>query len=456
MCDDSTLTRELVLGKLFDSFNFGNLGLFIGAGFSKAVVNDDFKEALSWGQLIEKACAELNVEMPDGSSMQGMAYPEVASTICDSISKNEGIGYIEAKEKLKRTLADLTNWLPDEEKTDIFSPLIEKVNPNWVITTNYDLVIERLLTGKSVSISPNNYLAHPKGVIPIYHLHGLRTDPDSIIITQEDYVQLFRPNEYRQIKLALTIKESTTLILGYGLGDVNVLSAVDWSKNLYDKATKEYPHEIIQAIRVENPSATPYRDKNGNIIIEVSELEDFFSELVEYLEIQDEEYKKRLAEIRSIIGELEENKDEKVESFINNRDRRLELLQLLSEFELHMVSPFINFISVCIGKTWEESSKYGAFNAYKKNLNILLDIIINYPYERMPPALFDFVAYSLNRVLNYVGVDNSKRIVGNSFDAQERWHNAKNDIPHKMVQELYNYSRQSYLGTLARHLKTMV
>jgi len=48
------------------------------------------------------------------------------------------------------------------------------------------------------------------------------------IIVQEDYVGQFRPTEYRQIKMALMIKESTMLIIGYGLGDVNVLTALDW------------------------------------------------------------------------------------------------------------------------------------------------------------------------------------------------------------------------------------
>ena len=53
----------------------------------------------------------------------------------------------------------------------------------------------------------------------MFHLHGVRTNPKEIIIAQEDYITLFRPSEYRQMKLALTIKESTTLFLGYGLGE---------------------------------------------------------------------------------------------------------------------------------------------------------------------------------------------------------------------------------------------
>jgi len=32
-----------------------------------------------------------------------------------------------------------------------------RIDPSWVITTNYDLVIEKLLTGKCVTLGPENY-----------------------------------------------------------------------------------------------------------------------------------------------------------------------------------------------------------------------------------------------------------------------------------------------------------
>jgi len=55
-------TREDVLRFISKSVSYGNLGLFIGTGFSKAVLNDDFLQiALSWGELLEKASEKLNI-----------------------------------------------------------------------------------------------------------------------------------------------------------------------------------------------------------------------------------------------------------------------------------------------------------------------------------------------------------------------------------------------------------
>jgi hypothetical protein len=454
--EQQKLTKENVLDTLFNSFNYGNLGLFIGAGFSKAAVNDDSNHfvALSWGELIDAACKELEVEVYDEEKIKGMSYPQIATQICEKISNDKHIPYEDAKRMLKETLCNLTNWLPNKEKTRVFSELLEQLNPSWIITTNYDLVIEKLLTGKSITLGPDNYLTNPKGIIPIYHLHGVRRDPESIIITQEDYVRLFRPNEYRQIKLALTIKESTTLILGYGLGDVNVLSAVDWSKNIY-KESNEYPHEIIQAIRTENPSTEPYRDQNGIIIIEISDIRDFLQEVVDFFKIKKEEYNSRLEKIEKLIGKLSESKEELIDNFIRNQKIRLGLLHLLSEFEIHMISPYINFISRCIDKTWDEAAQYGAFRAYDKNLKILMDIITNYEYKQMPPALFEFVAYSLDRVFRYVCDRRDILVTGKSWSATETWHLNKKDIPHKMVEELYHYSKRNFLSELHRKIKPL-
>ncbi|MEH7239406.1 SIR2 family NAD-dependent protein deacylase [Bacillus sp. JJ1562] len=449
------LNKEYVLNELYKAYNYGNLGLFIGAGFSKAVVDNGLDNlALSWGELIDEVCERLNVNVPNSEDIKGMSYPEVATRICEKISEQEGISYLEAKNIFKKGICDFTNWLPSEEKRETFSQYLNKINPSWIITTNYDLVIERLLTGRSKTLSPKDNLTHPKSIIPIYHLHGVRHEPESIVITQDDYIPLFRPNEYRQTKLSLTIKESTTLILGYQLGDVNVQSAVDWSKNIFPQS-KEYPHEIIQAIRKSEPSSEPYRNISGNIVIEINEIEDFLQELTDFFIERENEYNTKIEKINELIGKLTENKAEQVDRFIKSQELRLGLLKLLSRFEQYMVTPYIDFMSACIDKTWENAAPDGAFDAYDDNLRILLDIVINYEYKKMPPALFEFVCYSLDRVLEYVGDYISPIPYGKSFKATSTWHNKKKEIPLEMLEQFYHFSKYKY-SRLFRKVKVLV
>jgi hypothetical protein len=271
-------TRKEVLRFISDSASYGNLGAFIGAGFSKAVLNDEFNEiALSWGKLLEKASEKLGVDY--GAIWKtGVGYPEIASSICKAHAENEKCDYAQSLSQLKRTIAALTSWYPDKQKREGFSKYLEHLSPSWIITTNFDMVIESLLTGRSIPLGPNDSLSSPTGVIPVFHLHGVRTNPEEIIISQEDYVPLFRPSEYRQIKLALTIRESTTLLVGYGLGDVNVLTALDWSKSVFNGGEATYPNDVIQLLRKNSPHEKPYRDKNGIVIVEAENISDFFEE----------------------------------------------------------------------------------------------------------------------------------------------------------------------------------
>ncbi|MED2038243.1 SIR2 family protein [Bacillus wiedmannii] len=452
---NEVITREIVFEKLFNAFNYGNLGMFIGAGFSKAVIGDDFPVALGWLELIEEVSRKLEIEFPNDNELVGVALPELATNICKRLAIKRDIDYVEAKRLFKKEICNISNWLPDEKKTSEFREIFDILNPAWIVTTNYDLVLETILTGKCKSLSPMNYLSAPKNIIPIYHLHGTRLDSESIIITQEDYIPLFRPNEYRQAKLAMTIRESTTLILGYGLGDVNVLSAVDWSKNIYTEEN-EYPYEIVQALWTSMPKEEVYRDENGNIILEISDLEGFLNELIVYIVNKQKQYDIELTQLFKLIERLEEENEELVQSFIDNRKVRLELIELLSKFEYHMISSYIQFLTVCIDKVWEKTSDNGAFEMYDKYLNIILDIIITYDYGKMAPRLFQITVKSLARVLNYVGDSTSKRYYGDSWSATQSWHSRKTEIPKDMLVQVYHYSKQSYLTNLERKIRGLV
>jgi SIR2-like domain len=186
------------------------------------------------------------------------------------------------------------------------------------VTTNYDQVLECLLSGNSVSLGPNDVFTSSNGVIPIFHLHGARTAPEDIIITQEDYVALFRPAEYRQIRLALTIKESTTCLLGYGLGDVNVLTALDWSKNVYEKERGDYPHEVIQIVRTKDPRPDPYRSNDGIVIVEASEISDFCEEYVTAAAEWKKGSKQKRGKLKEIVNLLAASEPETIKRFIDD------------------------------------------------------------------------------------------------------------------------------------------
>lgn len=444
------LTRNDVLKFISKSASYGNLGAFVGSGFSKAVLNDGLSEvALSWGELLEHSCKRLEVDYAQ-IPKEGASYPDIASAICNKHSEEKGISYSKSLSCLKREIAALTSWYPDKEQRENFAKYLNWLSPSWIITTNYDLVIESLLTGKATPLGPNDSLSSPKGVIPVFHLHGIRTNPEEIIISQEDYVALFRPSEYRQIKLALTIKESTTLLLGYGLGDVNVLTALDWSKNVFKGESVNYPNDVIQVLRKDNPSETPYRDKNGIVIIETSNLSEFFGWFIDVrTKLLAEEQEER-NQLEKLAAQLDDPDNQKIEKFIDDQAFRLSLLKILSQFSIHLISSFVTFLNKCIDETWTRTKPYGAFEGYNQNLTLVLDILTAFPANKFPPALFETAAYGLHRVGYYVG-----KTPGKSHAAAITWEKRKSELSVEMVDELKHFANQHHYNSLKSLIQTI-
>ncbi len=438
------ITREQALKKISQSSIYGNLGLFIGAGMSMAILNDEWNRiALSWKELIYKCAEEFKINLNKDINTEGYSYPEIASEIAKLISKNEDVEYNLAIKKLKDKIANLTCWYPEKEQREIYGKILENIAPNWIITTNYDLIIECLLTGKCLSLGPNDQLISPQNLIPVYHLHGIRTSPNSIIISQEDYISLFRPNQYRQQKLSLSIKESTTLIIGYGLGDVNVLTAVDWTKNVYSNQRINYPHDIIQLLYTENPKKLPYRDRNDILIIEFNDLQEVLTEISEVILIDkeiDSENNKKLLELNEIFKNPE---DDNIKKFIDDDIFRLSVIRAISKNDVKLISGFLELFSRSIDKTWERAEPKGAFYAYNENLKLLLDIIINIELEKIPPALLESIAYNLNQVSYYVGT-----LMGESRAAYYTWKKSKVNIPDETKKELLNIAKAKYYFNL--------
>jgi hypothetical protein len=440
------LLKEEPLKLISKSAVYGNLGLFIGAGLSMAILNDEFdKVALSWKELIYKCAEEFGIKLKDDIKIEGLSYPEIATEIAKKIAKNESIDYKNGVKKLKEKIAELTSWYPPHEKRIEYGDLLGEINPHWIITTNYDLIIECLLTGKCLSLSPADQLIAPQNLIPIYHLHGIRTNPDSIIISQEDYISLFRPNQYRQQKLSLSMKESTTLIIGYGLGDVNVLTAVDWMTNVYSNQRINYPQDIIQLLFTEKPNNIPYRDRNNILILEFNDLKSTLELIVTSIKKERELENKKNSALNKMNEILNNPSEKNVILFIDDIDFRRNLIVGMAENDVKLISGFLELFSKAIDETWLRARPNGAFHAYNENLIILLDIIEFIPLRTIPPALLEAIAYNLDRLTYYIG--DTK---GSSVAAYHTLRARKAKIPEDTVSELLNISRaRSYrLGRL--------
>jgi hypothetical protein len=428
------IPREQALKLISQSSLYGNLGLFVGAGMSMAILNKETPIALSWKELIERCAKEFDIGW-DTLNKEGLSYPEIASEIAKSIAQNKSIEYNEAIKKLKEAISKLTSWYPTKKEREEFGEVIEGLHPSWIITTNYDLIIECLLTGKCLSLGPDDQLISPKDLIPIYHLHGVRTNPTSIIIAQEDYVSLFRPNQYRQQKLSLSMKESTTLIIGYGLGDTNVLTAIDWTQNVYSNQRINYPHEIIQLLYTQSPRQEAYKDRNNILIIEFDDLKNILSEISNLIQSERLAEGAKNKELKTLNALLSDPSEKDINQFIDNKDHRESIVQQISQND-KLISGFLELFSKSIDETRRRAKVDCEFEAYNQCLILLLDILERIDLPKIPPALLESIAYNLDWVSYYIGDS-----LGKSYSANRTWKERKMKIPDATVTELHNIAK---------------
>ena len=444
------LTKENIFRKIAKaSVRIGNLGLFVGSGFSKAVFDDETPELihsnissnpLSWVDLLEKLCQI--VEIPwESITVDYKSCPEIASEICKEAARKHEANYENVVAAVKGSVCDIVSWYPNEDQRNVFGKELKLLNPNWIITTNYDLVIEGLLPDITKSIRPNELFIHPKDQIPVYHMHGIKTDPESIIITNEDYIKMFRPDEYRQQRLPFLFMESTTLAIGYGVGDANVLTALDWTQNVYKKGNKSKHGKFIQLVLSPKPK-DPY-EANGIIVVETNSVLNSLREINQYVqkEVDDkDQYNKSIEAFKKYYEELDEKG---VDQFIDDDSSKAPFVQSINNAFDKVSSLGCSFLSRVINRCWQRCAPDGVFQEYAKMLNVLLYCMKNIDFSSMSPALFELIASTLNNLSYYINIRNLNDYgcyKGKSKLAKKIWD--KENLPPKYIEELRNYANQ--------------
>lgn len=420
--------------KIAEGVLYGNLGIFVGAGLPMAIMNDTGESlALSWPQLLEKCAEYYGIDFQE-MNIPGSSYPEIATKLCNIIAEQTNASTQSAERELKQLISDLTSLYPTTERRSQYKAYFDVLSPKWIITTNYDTVIESVLTGTGHSLQPDDSLIAPEGMTPVFHLHGIRTNPRSIVITQEDYVSLFRPNDYRLQKLPLIIKESVTLLIGYGLGDFNVLTAVDWSKNVLKKTNDPYPNDLIQLVRCKNPKNTPYK-RNGILIIEFWDLEECLNEICSYVQEKKSKSSALKKKLQKLDKKYADPSEKMIDDFISDTEVRTSVLAHLSENKNAYINGYLELLSRALERVWSNARQTGRFYDYNNYLKIILDIFDAMEINAMPPALMQTLCYGLDKVGYYIGPNR-----GDALAAHRTWLRRGPQMNHLTLKELRNIS----------------
>lgn len=425
------ITKDDVFEIICKAARSDTLGLFVGSGFTKAVLKDGVQKAYDWKELLVESCDRM--EIVRDVFNDGMPYPQIASTICHEYVKAQTVSLKDAERKLKMTIADLVNASPQKNTLVEYEDYFKELIPNWIVTTNYDLIIEQILHEKAFLINPKDSFIKTKDFIPVYHIHGSITDPESIVITNEDYTQTLRLSDYRHARLPFLIKESTVLMIGYSLNDLNVLSALDYSQNIYTNVSATFETPIIQLLYKEDPKQEPYID-NNIVIQEIGDLSNYFSELINFIKRYKSIIGKKTNEVKKLLEFFTNADGEDISAFIGDKDRRQEIFNTIKsiDFEFWYIYPsYMAFLNKSFGILWDKARVQNAFSYYSDILDLLLDIIENIDYEKVPLSLLEYLIEQFKDISYSVG-----ETLGQSWAAKELWDRRCNSIPKEFINEL--------------------
>lgn len=436
--------RENLLERVANAALFGSLGLFVGSGFSKALTNGN---APSFKELLEQVCADLGIvwDFDDPDRVRGRSYPSLAQEMCaqmyDAAEVRWNRNAIEfAASKFKRAVAFRCELSPDPELATRYRDVLRSIPIQWIATTNYDFLLEHVVDNHT-TLLPSDIFNPRYDRVPIYHLHGHRRQPESIVVSQSDYVSLLGPLEYAQLRLVVALTESATVMLGYSLGDINVQTAMEWSRRFRAERKLGYAlHQglVVQvAFKRESPREEPYLGPAGQVVVETASIADFLEELSAAI---DECRESHSSNVDAIARALDERwSPSNLVSDPGAFHRFVSMLQLFPK--CYVIQRVIEVLDEALQSVWQKSQEPLAFEYYDEYLKMLLKILERVSFDNLHPSLCHYLAERLGDVSYYLEPDPDRTMhSGQGFAASRTWQTKVNSIPDETLNELRAYA----------------
>ena len=240
--------------------------LFIGSGFSRRYIGLD-----NWEGLLRIFAAKIGGNYDKLSADADGKKPLIASYI-SSIYRDNWFStqeYTDYKKKfpnveflrdtaLKAAISEyyqekLTGGIVKEYESEVEA--FTRIQVDGIITTNWDCLIEQLVPNYQSMIGQESILfSRPLSLGGLYKIHGCCTDPNSLVLTDEDYSAFRQKYQYLTAKLFTILVEHPIIFIGYSSSDENINEIL---KALAESISQEY------ADKIQNKFYYVNRPKNG-------------------------------------------------------------------------------------------------------------------------------------------------------------------------------------------------
>lgn len=228
--------------ELFDHLkNFTtNPYLFISSGFSRRYLN-----LPTWEDLLSNFFLVSNIdgEFEYYKSKYNGNLPLLASNLSnefhevwwknDLFKENRNINKTLASENINIPLKiEISNYIKTIQKIstkyDREIELLKTSVIDGIITTNWDNFLENNFNDFNIYIGQQELLfSEAISIGEIYKIHGCISRPETLILTEEDYLDFNAKNAYLAAKLLTIFVEHPIIFIGYSLSDNNIQQIID-------------------------------------------------------------------------------------------------------------------------------------------------------------------------------------------------------------------------------------
>lgn len=386
-----------------------SLSFFVGTGFSMHLTDG---RAPSWLDLLKKCCKKID----GGEELSEQLFPNdnpiMSLEECASIIKvkMDSQGYC-----LHTEIAQVIGSLGLGESGEKTKEILEGLPPFKLITTNYDLLLEEKLIGNEqcTSYSIGYPINRQAKEYQVYHVHGSVKFPKKMIVTADDYFKFINYPDYFSKKVQTLIEESTTVIIGYSLGDVNFKAILNniRSNRVHDINRQNLFYLSRSPV---NKNIKDYYDRSyGLRVIENTEVEDFLNKI----NSKHEEIKKRVSGSRNLLMPVLEGKKRFTDSYLKKRDSFYEIIATLSSNGIIVSHPkVVKFLKDIFERKRRFTGLTGAWEQYKHLAGWLVHIgaIMDIKDTPLEDAYLKAVKASFNNM-------SKKKELGKSWDSFVIW-----------------------------------
>jgi hypothetical protein len=236
-----------MLDDLKEAVLTGKAIVVVGAGLAISVTSNS--SSASWQGLVEDGLTFLK---KNSSEFDEEWEDLTRRTLAYSFEKGNIPDYLRAVSSIVEKIREIgsqahANWL-----TESIGALIPS-NPQWIesivsmncpiLTTNIDSLIERVAGRESADWRQSHNIQRilTRKSRSIGHLHGLWSEPDSVILTDGDYAKLISNAGTQGLQQAASAIQSFVYVgFGAGIGDPNFGRLRKWHSSIFPNSTVQH------------------------------------------------------------------------------------------------------------------------------------------------------------------------------------------------------------------------